>query len=132
MGTTGKMEEEISENGSTKERMEVKEPSEPECTADKVSELDRTEEKKWEDNETGDMETADEGLPPSKESGEDSEEEDEEEEESDGQKELPDDNNNSLEISMENRENFVEIPELPLQVGGVEADVNVCHFWRCF
>uniref|UniRef100_A0A3P8UW25 Pecanex-like protein n=1 Tax=Cynoglossus semilaevis TaxID=244447 RepID=A0A3P8UW25_CYNSE len=114
VGTTGKMEEEISENGSTKERMEVKEPSEPECTADKVSELDRTEEKKWEDNETGDMETADEGLPPSKESGEDSEEEDEEEE-SDGQKELPDDNNNSLETSMENRENFVEIPELPLQ-----------------
>lgn len=87
-----------------------KEQSEQERTAEKESEQDRIEEKDSEDKETADREIADEGLPSSKGS------EDESEEESEGHKEPSDANNNSLETPHEDQEHVIDIPELPTQV----------------
>ncbi|KAG7511799.1 pecanex 2 [Solea senegalensis] len=110
---TGKTDEGISENGDSKEGMDLQsadgEKSEQGRTAEKVSEQDTIGEK-----ETVDRETADEGLPSSKGSEEESEEE------NDAQKELSDDNNNSLETPRENQEDFIDVSEPSAQGGPLE------------
>ncbi|XP_034093997.1 LOW QUALITY PROTEIN: pecanex-like protein 2 [Gymnodraco acuticeps] len=84
---------------------------------EKDSEQDRKD--VGEDKETADRETADEGLPPSKGSG------DESEEESEGQIEPPDANNNSLEIegnpsTQDRQEDLIYIQEAHAQAMPVE------------
>ncbi|XP_035029514.2 pecanex-like protein 1 isoform X2 [Hippoglossus stenolepis] len=116
-GTMGKMDEELPENAAAKEGVDVqstlmesdRERSEQERTAEKVLEQERIEEKDSEDKDTEERETADEGLPPSKGSEEESEEE------SDGQKEPSDDNNNSLETPKDSQDDFLDVPETPAQ-----------------
>ncbi|KAK5854199.1 hypothetical protein PBY51_015290 [Eleginops maclovinus] len=66
--------------------------------------IDRDRKDNCGDKATADRETADEGLPPSKGSGDESEEESEE------QKEPPDANNNSLETTQERQEDLIDIP----------------------
>ncbi|KAG7228569.1 hypothetical protein INR49_007743 [Caranx melampygus] len=113
----GKMDAEIIETGAVKEGADVqssltgtdREQSEQERTAEKDSEQDRVQEKDCEDKETADRETADEGLPPSKGS------EDESEEESEGKKEPSDANNNSLETPNDHQDELIDIPEAPAQ-----------------
>lgn len=92
---------------------------------EKDSEQDRKD--VGEDKETADRETADEGLPPSKGSG------DESEEESEGQIEPPDANNNSLEIegnpsTQDRQEDLIYIQEAHAQVGLEE--VSCYTVWR--
>lgn len=111
------MEAEIIETVAVKEGMEIqsslagtnREQSEQERPTEKDSEQDRLED--CEDKDAADRETADEGLPPSKGS------EDESEEEGEGLKESPDANNNSLETSQDRQDDFIDIPEPPAQVG---------------
>ncbi|KAM6998018.1 pecanex-like protein 2 isoform 2-T2 [Tautogolabrus adspersus] len=122
-GGSGKMDMETIDTGTVKEGTDMptlltaadKEQSEQERTIAKDSGKDRIEEEKdYEDKEATDMETADEGLPPSKESG------DESEEESEGQKEFSDANNNSLETPQDCQDDFINIPDLPAQAEPVE------------
>uniref|UniRef100_A0A665W7V7 Pecanex-like protein n=1 Tax=Echeneis naucrates TaxID=173247 RepID=A0A665W7V7_ECHNA len=112
----GKMDTEMNENGVLHEGMDVQSSlmgtdrvqADQERTAEKDSVQDRTEDKDCE--EIADGETADEGLPSSKGS------EDESEEESEGQKEVSDANNNSLETPKDSQDDFVDAPEPPAQV----------------
>ncbi|XP_030604547.1 pecanex-like protein 1 [Archocentrus centrarchus] len=119
-GATEKIDTEILETAAAKEGIDIKsslteiDQSEQERTAEKDSEQDRIEEKDSEDKETADMEIADEGLPPSKGS------EDESEEECEGHKEPSDANNNSLETPREDQEHIIDIPESPVQAEPVE------------
>lgn len=112
----GKMDAEIIEAGAVKEGADAVqsslagEQSEQERTAEKDSEQDRVEEKDCEDKEMADRETADEGLPPSKGS------EDESEEDSEDKKEPSDANNNSLETPNDHQDELIDIPETPAQV----------------
>lgn len=71
----------------------------------------RDKEKECEDEEAADMETADDGLCPSKGS-------DDEDKESEGQKEAADANNNSVQTPTPEtcREDFIDIPEITEQV----------------
>lgn len=69
----------------------------------------REKEKECEDEEAANMETADEGLCPSKGS-------DDEDKESEGQKEAADANNNSVASPETCREDFIDIPEITEQV----------------
>ncbi|XP_034753486.1 pecanex-like protein 2 isoform X1 [Etheostoma cragini] len=128
---TGKMDAEIIENVALKEEMDIQrstgtareqertteEDSEQDRTTEKDSEQDRKEECEY--KETADRETADEGLPPSKGS------EDESEEESEGQKETPDANNNSLETSQDCQDDSIDIPECPAQIGLIDIGTGV-------
>ena len=107
---TAKLDAEIIETVAVKEGADIQrgiggEQSEQEKTPEKDSQQQQ------EDKEAADRETADEGLPPSKGSG------DESEEESEGQKESPDANNNSLETPQDCQDEFIDIPEPPAQVG---------------
>ncbi|XP_029961824.1 pecanex-like protein 1 [Salarias fasciatus] len=88
--------------------------SEQERSAEKDSELYKIEERECEDKESTDRETVDEGLPPSKGSG------DESEEDSEGQKEPADANNNSLQTPQDDQDDFIDIPEPPAQAEPVE------------
>lgn len=100
-----------------------REQSDQEKSVEKDSGKDRIEEEKdCEDKEADGMETADEGLPPSKGSGDESEEESEE------QKEHSDANNNSLGTPQDCQDNFIDIPDLPAQVGFsvTETESSVC------
>lgn len=112
----GKMDGELIENGAVKEGTDIqsplsdREPSERERTAEKVSQQDRIEETDCGDKETADRDTADEGLPPSKGSEEESED-------SDGQREPADDNNNSLETPKDSQDDCINVSESPAQVG---------------
>ncbi|XP_042358651.1 pecanex-like protein 2 [Plectropomus leopardus] len=114
---SGKMDAEITETVAAKEGIDVqssltgtdREKLEQERKTEKDSEQDRIED--CEDKETADRETADEGLPPSKGS------EDESEEESEEQKEPSDANNNTLETP---QDDFIDIPESPAQAEPVE------------
>lgn len=124
------MDAETIETGAVKEGVEVqssltgtdREQSEQERTAEKDSEQDRVEGKDCEDKESADRETADEGLPPSKGS------EDESEEESEGKKESSDANNNSLENPTDHQDELINIPEPPAQVGLSAADERSCKY----
>ncbi|AWP13764.1 putative pecanex-like protein 2 [Scophthalmus maximus] len=110
----GKMDGELIENGAVKEGTDIqsplsdREPSERERTAEKVSQQDRIEETDCGDKETADRDTADEGLPPSKGSEEESED-------SDGQREPADDNNNSLETPKDSQDDCINVSESPPQ-----------------
>lgn len=114
----GEMVAEVIDSAAVNEGVDIqtsvdeREISEQERTTGTDSERHRREEEKdCEDKEASDRETADEGLPLSKGSG------DENEEESEGQKEPPDANNNSLETPQDCRDDFIDIPEPPAQVG---------------
>uniref|UniRef100_A0A7N9AXR8 Pecanex-like protein n=1 Tax=Mastacembelus armatus TaxID=205130 RepID=A0A7N9AXR8_9TELE len=119
---TEKMDAEISETGDVKgtdrsvEGID-REQSEQEGTAEKDSEQHRIEDKDFNDKEIAEREIADEGLPPSKGS------ENESEEESEGQKEPSDANINSLETPQDCQDDFINNPrpaarvDLPLQTG---------------
>ncbi|XP_061601695.1 pecanex-like protein 1 [Cololabis saira] len=87
---------------------------EQERTAEKDSDPDRIEEKECEDEEAADGDTADEGLPPSKGS------EDESEEDSEGLKEASDANNNSLETQRDGEDQSADFPEPSAQAEPVE------------
>uniref|UniRef100_A0A8C4HT15 Pecanex-like protein n=1 Tax=Dicentrarchus labrax TaxID=13489 RepID=A0A8C4HT15_DICLA len=117
---TGKMDVEIIETGA------VKDGHEP--TTEKDPDQDRIEEEKDdEDKDATDRETADEGLPPSKGS------EDESEEESEGQKEPPDANNNSLETAQDRQDDLIDIPKPPAQVELTNIEIGVsCFFFERF
>lgn len=119
---TAKLDAEIIETVAVKEGVDIqssdREQSEQERTPEKDSEKDRIED--FEDKETVDRETADEGLPPSKGSG------DESEEDSEGQKESPDANNNSLETPQDCQDEFIDIPEPPAQVSLTGVG---CYVW---
>lgn len=116
---TEKIDIEILETAAVKEGIDIKsslteidrDQSEQERTVEKDFEQDKIEEKDSEDKDTTDREIADEGLPPSKGS------EDESEEENEGRKEPSDANNNSLETPQEDQEHVIDIPESPVQVG---------------
>uniref|UniRef100_A0A8C6UV21 Pecanex-like protein n=1 Tax=Neogobius melanostomus TaxID=47308 RepID=A0A8C6UV21_9GOBI len=108
---TANMEEDIFE--PTVKRIEDSESShtrsdqtEKQKSSDNDSEKEQRED---EEKEASDQDTADEGLPPSKGSG------DESEEENQVQKDPSDANNNSLQSSQHDDDEFVDIPELPLQ-----------------
>ncbi|XP_051275744.1 pecanex-like protein 1 isoform X2 [Dicentrarchus labrax] len=120
---TGKMDVEIIETGAVKDGVDIqssltgtdREQPEHEPTTEKDPDQDRIEEEKDdEDKDATDRETADEGLPPSKGS------EDESEEESEGQKEPPDANNNSLETAQDRQDDLIDIPKPPAQAEPVE------------
>lgn len=133
---TGKMDAEIIETAAVKEGVDIqscltgtgREQSEQERTTERDSEKEQErieEEKDCEDKEAADMETADEGLPPSKGS------EDESEEESEEQKEPPDANNNSLEAPQDRQEDFVDVPEPPAQVDLADTETGAsCYVWE--
>lgn len=109
----GNKDAEIIETGVAKEVIDV-ESSLPgtdreERTAEKNSEQHRIED--CEDKETADGETADEGLPPSKGS------EDESEEESDVQNEPSDATINPLETPQDYQDDFIDVQEPAAQVG---------------
>ncbi|XP_075931942.1 pecanex-like protein 2 isoform X2 [Anarhichas minor] len=114
---TGKMDAEIIETVPVKDGVDIpssmtdREQPEQETTTEK--EPDRI--KDCEDKDSADRETADEGLPPSKGS------EDESEEESEGQKETPDTaNNNSLGTPRDHQIDFIDTPDSPAQAESVE------------
>lgn len=112
---TGNMDAEIIETGAAKEGIDA-ESSLPgtdreERTSEKDSEQHRIQEKDCEDKETADGETADEGLPPSKGS------EDESEDESEGQNEASDATINPLETPQDCQDDFIDIPDPTAQVG---------------
>ncbi|XP_026209574.1 pecanex-like protein 1 [Anabas testudineus] len=112
----GNKDAEIIETGVAKEVIDV-ESSLPgtdreERTAEKNSEQHRIED--CEDKETADGETADEGLPPSKGS------EDESEEESDVQNEPSDATINPLETPQDYQDDFIDVQEPAAQVEAVE------------
>lgn len=119
---TGKMDVEIIDTGTVKEGTDVqisltgtdREQSEQERTLEKDSQQDRVEKvEKSNDKENADRDTADEGLPPSKGS------EDESEEENEGQKEPSDANNNSLETPQDHQDELIHIPGPAVQVGHI-------------
>uniref|UniRef100_A0A3Q2QYH1 Pecanex-like protein n=1 Tax=Fundulus heteroclitus TaxID=8078 RepID=A0A3Q2QYH1_FUNHE len=83
--------------------------SEEESPPEKALEQDRREEEECEDKEAADREALDEGFPSSKGS------EDESEEGSEGLKENSDANNNSLETPKNDQDEFIDIPESPVQ-----------------
>ncbi|XP_031729681.1 pecanex-like protein 1 isoform X2 [Anarrhichthys ocellatus] len=114
---TGKMDAEIIETVPVKDGVDIpssmtdREQPEQETTTEK--EPDRI--KDCQDKDSADRETADEGLPPSKGS------EDESEEESEGQKEPPDTaNNNSLGTPQDHQIDFIDTPDSPAQAESVE------------
>ncbi|XP_072292501.1 pecanex-like protein 2 isoform X1 [Eucyclogobius newberryi] len=117
-----------SSSGNTKEEAEtiettVKKEEESESSHSKLSRTEKQnspdseksdQERDCDSKDASDPETADEGLPPSKGSG------DESEEENQVQKESSDANNNSVLSSQHDEDEFVDIPELPLQSEDVE------------
>ncbi|KAK2921711.1 hypothetical protein Q8A73_001196 [Channa argus] len=116
---TGNMHAEIIETGAIKEGIDM-ESSLPgtdrdrERIAEKDSEDNRREEKDCKNKDTAGMETADEGLPPSKGS------EDVSEEERGGQKEPPDANVNPIDTPQDCQEDFIYIPESPAQAEALQ------------
>lgn len=112
-----KIHTEISETGPVTEGVDIqtyslsinRDRSEEGKIPEKDSELERTEETEFVNKDTEDRETADEGLPPSNGSG------DESEEGSGGEKE-PSDANNSLETLKHDQDEFIDIPESSGQV----------------
>ncbi|KAF3708075.1 Pecanex-like protein 2 Pecanex -like protein 2 [Channa argus] len=116
---TGNMHTEIIETGAIKEGIDM-ESSLPgtdrdrERIAEKDSEDNRREEKDCKNKDTAGMETADEGLPPSKGS------EDVSEEERGGQKEPPDANVNPIDTPQDCQEDFIYIPESPAQAEALQ------------
>ncbi|XP_026165330.1 pecanex-like protein 1 isoform X2 [Mastacembelus armatus] len=116
---TEKMDAEISETGDVKgtdrsvEGID-REQSEQEGTAEKDSEQHRIEDKDFNDKEIAEREIADEGLPPSKGS------ENESEEESEGQKEPSDANINSLETPQDCQDDFINNPRPAARVEPLE------------
>lgn len=112
----GNMEAETNETSVRKEEVDNEgsqtriDQSEREKTGKQSEKENTNNEKVCEEEEASDQETADEGMPPSKGS------EDESEEENEIQKESSDANNNSLESSQHDQEEYVDIPELPAQV----------------
>lgn len=119
---TGNMDAEIIETVAVKESVDLQSS----LTDREQSELERTTEKEhdrredWEDKDSADRETADEGLPPSKGSEDESEEENEE------RKEPPDANNNSLGTPQDHQFDFIDTPDSPAQVGllGVSCHIR--------
>ncbi|XP_068423984.1 pecanex-like protein 2 isoform X2 [Clinocottus analis] len=113
---TGKMDAEKIETVAVKEGVDIqssltdREQSEQVRTREKGK--DRIEDR--EEKDSADRETADEGLPPSKGS------EDESEEENEGQKEPPDANNNSLGTPQDHQFDFIDTSDSPSQVEPVE------------
>ncbi|XP_017286835.1 pecanex-like protein 1 [Kryptolebias marmoratus] len=113
---TGKVHTDVTETGAVTEGVNTEtspmrkngDGSEEGRTSDKDLELERTEETEFVNKEAEDRETADEGLPPSKGSG------DESEEGSEGAKE-PSDTNNSLETPKDDQDEFIDVPESPEQ-----------------
>lgn len=116
----GNMEAETNETSVRKEEVDNEgsqtriDQSEREKTGKQSEKENTNNEKVCEDEEASDQETADEGMPPSKGS------EDESEEENEIQKESSDANNNSLESSQHDQEEYVDIPELPAQAEAME------------
>lgn len=116
-GGTAEKDAEIIDTGAVKEGADIqisltgtdREQSEQ----DEATEKDRTETRKdRNDEEAADPETADEGLPPSNGSEEDSEE----------KSEGPSDaNNNSLETPRDHPEDFIDIPDPAAQVGHTDV-----------
>ncbi|XP_068575808.1 pecanex-like protein 2 isoform X3 [Cebidichthys violaceus] len=113
---TGKMDADIIETVSVKKGVDIqssmsdREQPEQETTTEK--EPYRIED--CEDKDSADRETADEGLPPSKGSEDESEE-------SEGQKEPPDaNNNNSLGTPQDHQIDFIDTPDSPAQAEPVE------------
>lgn len=118
---TAKMDRDIIDPRSTKDGVDIeicltemdREPSEQEGAAEKESDLGRRDREK-------ERETADEGLPPSNGS------EDETVEKSEGQKEPSDANNNSLETPQDPQEDLTDTPDPVEQVS--ESPSVVCHY----
>ncbi|XP_041866988.1 pecanex-like protein 1 isoform X1 [Melanotaenia boesemani] len=120
--SSGQMDTEITESGPVKEGVDIQN-SLPEKVGDQLEqtsmvekelELERIEENDLENKENADGETADEGLPSSKGS------EVESEDGSESQKDASDANNNSLETPKDDQDDFIDIPDSPVQAEPVE------------
>lgn len=128
-----KIHTDISESGIVTEGVDIqnsslrknRDRSEEGRIPEKDSELQRTEETEFVNKETEDRETADEGLPPSNGSG------DESEEGSGGPKESSD-ANNSLETLKHDQDELIDIPESPEQVSSANRKETHVVTFRSF
>lgn len=86
-----------------------------------LTEKEQSEQNRTERKDFGDKDTADEGLPPSNGS------EDESEEGGEEQKEPSDANNNSIELKDYSQDEAIDIPEAPAQVSSAELGTEHCQ-----